>query len=270
MILTPSALKNRFLPGVPLTDQYGRPYPDEHIEQVIQSTIATFQRLFAVRLQERIIKLGQDPIKGDPDPTSLGLPLEVRDPQDWDPNTFEENRQAFLRLPVGPVKEVYGMALKLPGQMLLYQWPKDWIKTRYRRKVVRIYPGTTMTFTPTAQSGIAIYAITSGRIIPASVHVTFRAGYNQDDLEGDDADVLACVGKMAAIELLTPGSLDRNFVMGVSGLSVSVDGLSNSTNLLQNSQGLKYQNLIMQYTNEIQTWSKMYKKRLSGVKMGWM
>ncbi len=267
MILTPTDLTRRYLRDVPLTDSKGRPMRDEDVQAFIQTAVRAFERKHGVLLTRRHVRLGTKPLRGAPapDPDS---PVIVKDALDFDPRAFEGNRHAAIRLPLGPVVQVHAVGLQLPGRADPIEFKTDWVQVKARRRTIQIYPGSNVAYTPFAQTGLALYALNSGRTVPNAWQVSYTAGYSADDLNGQDADVKAAIAKMAALEILVPGSIDQHLAAGVSGRSVSVDGLSQSTQLLQNAQRLKFGALIDAYTAELQSWERTYEMRRTGIRMG--
>ena len=87
-----------------------------------------------------------------------------------------------------------------------------------------------------------------------------------DNLLAREYDILEALGKMVAIELLVPGSMDSLLGEGVGGKSISVDGLAQSIQLLHSANTLKYTNVITRYAEELSAWEATYWARQGGVR----
>lgn len=162
------------------------------------------------------------------------------------------NWRSFANLAVG---------LRLPGMGTPMMFPAEWIQPDRKNRVVQLYPGARMGPLPMALSGFGLSALNSGQVIPNAWQVAYTAGYTDEDLSGDDADVGRAVGQIATIAALVPGSIDRFMAQGVAGLSVSVDGLSNSTQLLQSAGNLRYGALIAAMRESLEPWERMFHAR---------
>lgn len=257
MSLTPAHLRDLYLNGLPLVDPKGRPMSDAALESIIASTVAAFQRRYTLRLSPTLIRLGDVALQY----TAPDLPVVTKDAPPLTPRAFEPGRHASIKLPIGPVKQVLAVGLRLPGMAAPMMFPDEWIQPDRKNKVVQLYPGARMGPLPMALSGFGLSALNSGQVIPNAWQVAYTAGYTDEDLSGDDADVGRAVGQIATIAALVPGSIDRFMMQGVAGLSVSVDGLSNSTQLLQSAGNIRYAALIAAMQASLEPWEKMFQTR---------
>jgi hypothetical protein len=267
MFMSTASFRHTFLRDMPLPDDRGRPLTDDSVSESMRYAVAAFERKYAVRTSPRLIKLGRQPVPDEPEAT-VDTPLEIRDALPFDPRAWEDSRHVSLHLPIGPVKEVYAVALRLPGQLSPVVFPPSWIQPDYRAKIVQLYPGASLTPMPIATTAFGMAAMSSGRTIPNAWQIVYLAGYTADDLIGQDSDVEHALGMLTAVSLLVPGSIDRFMSRGVAGLSASVDGLSNSTQLMQSPNGVKYGALIAAYRDSLTDWEKTYEHRRTGPIMG--
>lgn len=268
-MFTPAEFRSQFLPGLVFADEYGRPLPDAIFAAKIQAAVASFERVYSVSLKPIVVKLGEHPTTYDP-PEDDPEPVVRRDAIDFDPRSWDESRHASLLLPVAPVRGVLGVALRLPGMVGVVEFDRNWIHPHARRKNLSIYPGgTKLAAFPAQISTFALLALHGQRTIPNAWQVTYRAGYTPDDLAGPHADVLNTIGKLAALEMLVPGSIDVHLNAGVTGRNVSVDGLSQSLSLIQNAQALKFAPLMAAYSASVQEFAKTYEFR-RGRKVGFL
>ena len=266
MLLPTSTLRDVYLRGMPLADEHGRPLPDAVLEMKLTSTVAAFQRRYGVRLTPTLVRLGDAELPGEP--FSPDLPRYHADAIPFDPRDFEGDRFVSLLLPVGPVQRVRAVCLQLPGAKPL-AWGENWIQLQRHARTLQIYPmGQTVNLMPLQATSLGFMALMGGRAIPNAWQVAYEAGYSEDDLKGDQADVLQAVAMLTAIAVLIPGSMDAFAAKGIAGLSASVDGLSNSTQLAGGGQTLRYAPLIQAYKDELQSWEKTYQERGVGLRFG--
>lgn len=265
MPLSLSLLRETYLRGLTLADEHGRPLPDAALEQKVQSTVAAFQRRYGVRLSPTLVRVGDAELPGL---TLPDLPVYRADAQPWDPRGFEGDRFVSLTLPVGPVRRVLGLYLLLPGARPL-AWGESWIQVQRKARTLQVYPmGQSVNLMPLQATSWGLMALMGGRMIPNAWQVAYEAGYTEEELAGEHADVLHALGMLTAISVLIPGSMDRFAAQGIAGLSASVDGLSNSTQLAGGGQTLRYQPLIQAYKDELQGWERTYGDRGVGLRFG--
>jgi len=261
-LLTPQYVRQNYLRGLPLEGPDGTPLADGVIASRVQAVRAWFERRYGVRLGERVVKVGRLPLEGEP-PAD-----EVYPGIDFHPDGNLDHRHHMLRLPVGPVLEIYAFGLWLPGMDRPARFPLDWAHYSPRSSTVRVYPGKGLTFGLPALAGVYASLVSLGKPVPHAWHFTYRAGYALEDLQGPDYDIVDALAKLVAVEVLVPGSVDADLAEGVSSRSVSVDGLSQSVQLLQNPNALKYQALINQYLQDYREWERTYWARKRGVRLG--
>ncbi|MHA0048574.1 hypothetical protein [Deinococcus sp. PEB2-67] len=262
--LDTASWRRDYLRDMPLPDPRGRPMTDESVLAKWRAVTAAFERQYAVLLSPHVVRLGDATLRTE---LTTDLPILTRDAMDYDPRSFEGDRFANLRLPIGPVRRVLTVALKLPGMPYPAEYQRDWVQVKHRRKTISIYPGgRTVSAMPLLAGGMALIALNGGSVIPNAWQIAYEAGYSADDLAGRDADVLAALSKLLALELLIPGSADQHLQAGVTGRSVSVDGLSQNTNLMQSAGALKFKPLMDAYSASYQEWAGMYEHRRSGPK----
>lgn len=259
--LTGQWVLDNFLPGLPLEDSFGRPMSAALINGRIKATVASFQRRYGVRLAPTVIKCGSEPMTEDPpviDEVHAGL--------DFHSDGNLDHRQHIMRLPVGPIRSVHALGLFLPGMRAPSSLPVDWVSARPRSNAVRLFPRKSLTAAIAYTGGYFLNINMLGRPTPEGWHITYTAGYDPNDLLGREYDILEALGKMVAIELLVPGSMDSLLGEGVGGKSISVDGLAQSIQLLHSANTLKYTNVITRYAEELSAWEATYWARQGGVR----
>jgi len=258
VLLSTNFVRENILPGLPLVDSTGQPLSDRALDFRVQSTIAWFERRFGVRLKPTTIKLGREVLPGElpeHDETLPALPYRAAG--------VHGQTYHIMRLPIGPIRQIHAVGLWLPGMPSGSRLPTDWVYDWPRPATVQIYPGRTLTI-PNVYGPGFLTMVNMARNVPQAWHFSYTAGYDENDLQGPWADVLLNVAKMAAMEILAPGSLDRNFVAGVQGRSVGVDGLSQSVQFMNTPDGLKYSNLWGHLKEEVQEWLKSFWANKSG------
>jgi len=261
-LLTPDYIRQNYLRGLPLPGPDGSPLPDDLIRSRVKAVARAFERKYGVRLEPKLIKVGSYPLEDEPTPD------ETFPGVDFHPDGNLDHRHHILRLPVGPIREVYAFGLWLPGLSRPAKFPNDWCHYSPRSKTVRVYPGKSLVFAVPTLSGILANLVSLGKPVPGAWHFSYRAGYTLEDLQGQDYDVVDALAKLVAVEVLVPGSVDVHLAEGVSQRSISADGLSQSITLMQNPNALKYQNLINQYLKDYGDWERTFWARVRGVRMG--
>lgn len=262
-LLSPSYLREHYLPGLQLTGPTGMPLSDPVFLQRIRAMQARFERKYGISLVPLTVKLGPYAIEGEPAAVDVHFPGV-----DYHPDGKLDHQHFSFKLPLAPVREIVTFGLWLPGMSQAARFPIDWGYITPKSSTFRVYPGKSLTFAVPFLSGIFASIVDMGRPVPQAWHVVYRAGYTEAELTGKDADVLDALCKMIAIDLLVPGSLDANFAEGVSSRNISVDGLSQSMSLINGPQTLKYSGLILAYGQQLEDWEKTFWARRSGVKLG--
>lgn len=256
--LTPQFVKDNYLVGIPLETPGGKPFTQEFMENRIKAVRYAFERKYGVRFEPTVIKMGSYGLQGDPahiDERLVG--------NDLHPDDIKDHKSHSMLLPVGPIKGFLGLGLWLPGLQNAATFDMDWIHPNPpdpRTRRIRISPGRSITSVLTLQGlmGMLLPMSGGGRPIAGAWHITYTAGYTEQDLLGQDFDVLDALGKLAAIALLTKGSVDQNMIAGITNKSLSADGLSQSVGLAGNAENLKYGAIIKQLAGEFAEWEKAY------------
>ncbi|WP_241900028.1 hypothetical protein [Deinococcus sp. UR1] len=264
-VLTADTLRNTYLRDMQFADEHGRPLPAVVIESKAKSVEAAFQRRYGMRLSPTVVRMGDLTLPGTP--VRPDLPRKFVDAQPYDPRSFEGDRFVSLDLPIGPVKGRPRVFLQLPGSRPI-EWSKEWVQVRKRARVLQLYPmGQTVNLMPLQATSLGFMALMGGRTIPNAWQIEYEAGYTEDDLAGEDADVLNALGMLTAIAVMIPGSIDLFAAKGIAGLSAGVDGLSNSTQLAGGGQALRYAPIIQAYKDELTSWERMYQHRGVGMRL---
>jgi hypothetical protein len=265
--LTAQWVLDNMLPGLPLVSSQGVPLSAGVINGRIKGTVRGFERKYGVRLSPTTIKVGTDRLERDP-PAAEPDPIHERyRGLDYHPDGNLDNRHHVMHLPVGPIRSIIGVGLRLPGMFLPATLPVDWISYQPRSNTIRLYPQKSLSFAVVYTGGYFLNIHAANKPIPEAWHITYEAGYGDSDLGGRDYDILEALGKMVAIEVLVPGSLDTYLAQGISGKSISADGLSQSIQLLHHPNGLKYSNVIARLTEEIAAWESTFWARRGGVRL---
>lgn len=259
-IITPAYLRQYYLPGLDILDPTGAPMSDEVMQLHIDSALALFQRKYAVRLKQTVIKVGRYDLPGEvlpADESFAGI--------DYRPWANLDYQYHQMTLPVGPIKQIHSVGLWLPGMAQAAKWPDDWAWDVPAPATLRIYPGRSVTFAPTFMTGVFVALVNTARPVPHAWHVSYTAGYTDEQLKTTETDVLTAVSKLAAIKVLVPGSIDRNFAAGVTSRAATADGLSQSVQYVNSPNAIKFSNLIQQLEKDLEAWEKTFWARQKGV-----
>jgi hypothetical protein len=272
-ILTVDFVRKNFLPDLKLESSLGRPMQDAIILNKIKSVLAAFERKYAVRLSPTAVKMGDNPIEkeiqiGDTlEPGIVADKIERFSGTDYYADGGKDNRMYIMKLPLAPVRSIKAVGLWLPAMSQAFAFPVDWSHQTKKTFNLRVFPGKSTAF-PNSLTGSFLPLVSSQmRNIPGGWHVSYVAGYTEEELFGQDVDLLEALGKMAACEALVPGSIDRNTELGITNKGVGVDGLSQNVSLVGNANAVKYQGVINAYKEQIADWEKTFFARQGGVRL---
>ncbi len=272
--LTPAFVRDQYLRGMPMENSLGQPLTDGLIADRIRSAVALFERRYAVRLTPTAVKVGPNAVDGEVrigdelEPGFIADRIERHAGVDYHRDQMMDNRHFIMKLPIAPIRRVVSLGLWMPGMQQAARFPSDWAYTERRSFRLRVYPGRNLTFQVLFTGTYYANLVPAGRPIPEAWTVSYVGGYSPLELGTTDFDVVQAVGKMAACEILVPGSIDANLARGIQSKGVGVDGLSQNINLIHNPQAVKYQPLILAYREELKQWESTFFARQSGVRLG--
>lgn len=238
MPLTAEYLRSRFLQGFTLEDRQGKPFPDEHLEHAIKVAKSWFTRKYGTLFERTLVVCGTIPENElpNPQPGYPAAPRITRHGMDYEPDSWQGDKWASLKLPWGPIHtgdDIHYVGLGLGGYAMpaIISFPRDWIQLSGRRYYLRLYPGFT-SLSVAHITGFHLSIVASHRRVPNAWRIAYTAGF--EDVMDEEPDLAHALGMRATIELLpTLAMLDDG---AITQESVSVDGLSQSRGYATSAQ----------------------------------
>lgn len=259
-VVSLSQIQNDILPGLTFEDKNGRPLSANTMTSRINAVVSQFETKTGIRFQPTRVKQGK-----------LAFPNEVFDEQfdgidyNWDETLPDQFSSMYLQ--VKPILEIQAIGIRVIGSSNLRIIPNDWGHPDKNLGHLRIAPGETLTLPPYQSSTSHSPFLRYDQTVPHGWHFLYTAGYTASELEEHPWIGLG-MAKLVALEILTPGSIDKFFAKGLSGVNISADGLSQGTSLMQNPNALKYAALAAQLEKETAQFVADIRKRHGGVVMG--
>lgn len=238
MPLDATYLRSRFLQGFALEDATGKPFPEAHIEHAIDVAKAWFQRKYGTLFERTHVLIGEVPEAEIPKPKPgyPALPRIARHGMDYEPDSWQGDKWASLKLPWGPIKDagdLYYVGLGLGGRAMpaIISFPDDWIQLSERRYYLRLYPGYN-SLAVSHVTGFHLSIVASHRRVPNAWRIAYTAGF--EDVLVEEPDLAYAIGLRATIDLLPSiAMLDEG---ALTSESISVDGLSQARNYAVSGQ----------------------------------
>jgi hypothetical protein len=240
-IMTVQQLKDIYLFGVNLTNDFGEPFPDIMFEWSIRWAIAHVQREL-----DLLVK-----------PTQL---VEL-----YDYILDEYLQWTFIKLRESPVIKVDRVSVKWPSNTEVITFPQEWIQLRPDIGQINIVPtsGTLSQVLLTA-GGSFLPLVASGRdFVPNIIEVDYTAGFPDGECPIEIRDL---IGKYATFG---PLNVAGDLVAGaaVASKSISIDGLSQSINTTASATNAGYGARLIQYLKEIKGVVPMLRRYYKGIRL---
>jgi hypothetical protein len=147
-----------------------------------------------------------------------GMPWELDQGYDYDPDMYSNDRWGFFKTHSSPLISVQSVRFSYPAiGGVNFEIPTEWLQLDKKYGHVRIVPlsaSAAAMLTP-----FVMQLISMGRVIPNMVHITYVAGLQ--NAAADYPELVDVVKKMAVLKIIEDGFLPQ------SG-SISADGLSQS------------------------------------------
>lgn len=235
-----------------------------HFAGVILSGAYIWEKLRAAEAEvSRVLRVKFQPTMFFPqEPTDdqvaalNGMPWELDEGYDYDPDMFTEDRWGLFQTHSSPLIEVKSIRFAYPAQgNNVFDIPLDWLQLDRKYGQVRIVPLSTSAvaqLTPLLMQLVAV-----GRIIPNMVRITYVAGLKS--AAADYPDLVDAVKKLAVLKIIEDGFLPQ------SG-SISADGLSQSMSVDMS----KYEDTVDRILNGAPGTNGGLRAAIHGITMGVM
>ena len=233
-MITPDDIRNKFLKGIDLTDEFGEQMDDQCIQQFIDVAINTIERELRIDIRKRIVI-------SDP---QLGEIYDVaEDPYDYYADDYL--KWGWLKLFRKPVISVERLEYVFPTQESpMLDIPPEWVKLKKAHGQVNIIPqaGTISQVVVGRNAGYFLPALTAGlyQNVPSLIHIDYTSGFDTIP-----ADLWNAIGKVTSIEILS--IMSDAIAQGISNQSISADGLNLSFSRTAGPNALLFQARIENY-----------------------
>ena len=237
---TVSEIRNKFLRGVKLFDEFGDDMPDEMIQDFIDTSICWLERELLIDITERKV-VGDPALPEDGD-------YDIIEPRyDFDMNDYMQ--WGYIKLWRKPVKEVtYAQFIYPTGQNIMVI-PQAWIKiASHKQGHLHFIPtaGTLATVMVGSAGGMFLPALSAGIIgnVPYFTKINYTTG-----LDEIPRDMWKAAGMKACIDILT--IISDSLTQGITSDSISTDGLSMNVSRSNSQSALLYQARIDNYERSL-------------------
>lgn len=223
VLMTPDELRELYLFGIDLTDDFGRPYSDRMLEHYIRAAIDWLhEELDIPILEQRFTDEMQDHVASD------------------------YGQWGYFQLQNYPVTVVEEVAFQYPSMTQRVVINDDWIVLQEAgaHGVINIVPG---------QGNIADVLLIPGQLmplwsgatgrVPGVWRFTYRAGFRAGSLPANVKDVIGMRASLGILDIagdLVAGAGIANLSIGVPGLNQSVGTTASATNAGYGARILSY------------------------------
>lgn len=258
--VTAQWVRDTFLQGIPFEDKNGKPFPHKNLDLAISAVMKEWTREYGVLWEPTRVVAGEvlpDKYPATPEPL-----LRVTGPS-YDPQMWNGDKWAILKLSHNPIQAMHYMALSLGGesQPPIMEFKSDWWRLNTKRNTLQLYPG----WKNLAISNLAIYQVAfigGTRLIPQAWRMAYTAGF--EDAFSEAPDLVFALGQMVAVKVLPMLAQLQDASGSVSSQSVSVDGLSQSRSYPVTAQSHRYSPL----QNNLQADAQAFLQKYFNVRAG--
>lgn len=255
MVLTPDDMRKTYLWGVPFTSSGGAQYTDPQITNMIDATVAEFERALNYTIRKRVIKCADDITEG-------AVYDELEDAYYY--HRMHWNAGGRINTKRRPIISVERFELYTITQGKIMDL-MGWLKTDHKKGVLHFYPRMD-------QQGSLIKTypafISQGYLRAFSYDHGYRIDYTAglEDASKVQPDLRDVIGKATACRLLN--IIGDGLIAGFANMSLSMDGLSESFGTTASATNSMYGARINQYLKEIESWLKINRNKFGHFVMG--
>lgn len=189
----------------------------DYIWEKLRAAEAEASRILRVRFQPTMF-FPDDPTE-DQVSALNGMPWELDQGYDYDPDMYQNDRWGFFKTHASPLISVEKVRFSYPAiGGVNFEIPTEWLQLDKKYGHVRIVPlsaSAAAMLTP-----FVMQLISMGRVIPNMVHITYVAGLQ--NAAGDYPELVDVVKKMAVLKIIEDGFLPQSGSISADGLSQSV------------------------------------------------
>ena len=250
-ILTPEELRRYYLFGLDLSDDQGRPFPDDLFEWYIKAAVARAERELDMPLRRRVFAdTALNPAADAPELHADFIPSE------W-------YKYFYVQLPEYPVISVESARLVLPNGQVAFDFPTSWFNLDRESGQLFIVPDGSVANLPTL--GFSVFGwqqpvFGTARFVPGVYRVGYTAG-----LSPVPADIRDLVGMWASMGPLNVGG-DLIVGAGIASQSLSMDGISQSVSTTSSATNAGYGARILAYTRQVKEMLPKMRQYYKGIR----
>jgi len=224
-VLTVAQLKERYLFGVKLTDDFGRTIPDAVLEHYILSAIRWFEHTIDIPI----------------------LPTAFVERHDYYMNDYEAF--VFIKLDNHPVLSIEEFRVQYPSGQNVIVFPKEWLRLNAFEGQLQVVPTAgTLSEILIGQGGSFLPVIYSGmRNLPQLFEVSYTAGFAEGRVPRNLVDLIGMFASLGPFNIF--GDLIAG--AGIASISLSMDGLSQSIGTTSSATNAGYGARVIQYLKQI-------------------
>jgi len=239
-IMSVAELKEFFLFGLDLTNDAGEDYPDSLFEFAIKAAVSWAEM-------------------------RLDIPIRPKTITDEKHDYYREDYEQYIWINLYhyPLLAVDSVKLVLPGEVVVQDFPADWIHPDKLSGQLQLLPGTGSIGTVmVGAAGTWMPLIYGGaRRVPDAFRVSYTAG-----LEEVPPMLKELIGKRASFGPLNIAG-DLLGGAGIASQNLSMDGLSMGFNTTSSATNAGYGARLLQYSKEIKELLPMLHKYFKGLRI---
>lgn len=222
-LLTVDQLKNIFLFGIDLTNDFGEPYPDELFQFYIRSAVQFVRDKLDIDL----------------------LPTEQADEKhDFYKRDYE--KYVITKLDRVPVIEVTGARLVLPLNQKIIDYSPNSFQVDHDAGWLEIVPGSGQILL--GQTGAFLPLVFGGQdYLPQAIRVDYTSGFRNGFVPADIQEVIGMLASFGPLGIAG----DLLVGAGIASQSLSIDGLSQSVNTTSSATNSGYGARLVQYQKQL-------------------
>lgn len=240
-VISIADLKERYLFGLRLSDDFGREWPDAAYTHYIYA---------AVRYVERQLDI---PI----------IPQTFVDDLDFHATDWQQ--YLYVQLDNYPLISVTQLVLQYPSGQTVVVLPQEWLRINKESGVIQSVPTAgTLSQIFMGQGGEFIPRLFGGGYIPHLMRCEYVAGFAEGQIPADIVDIIGKVASLGAFNIF--GDLIAG--AGIATVSLSLDGLSQSIGTTSSATNAGYGSRILQYKGDVKEQLKTlrrYYNRVGGM-----
>lgn len=224
-LMTTTMLKQRFLLGVDLTLDDGSSYPDDLFEYSIRSACSILEHELDIFI----------------------TPITKEENSDY----YSANYSSwnYVQLDSYPIIGVTKWEVTFPGDNVLFEYPKSWIRIEKDKGLLQIFPSLGEVPQWMTNLGFMPWLLVGHQNIPHYYRITYEAGFETDKIPIIINEAIGLIA--AALPLDIAGDLLVG--AGIANSSISIDSLSQSIGTTSSATNAGYGAKIISFNKRLKS-----------------